>query len=343
MKKILILGGSGFLGGHLEHRLKSEGHFIVSAGRSRPKFRESVANEFHVIDLRDQHLVNVVMARHEFDQIYALASNSGGLGHIATGENDVAILTDSLKINMAVCEAAGHIKPGKIFFASSQCVYPDHDPGVDPFAQERIPDPKHLVPRACKETDASFNTFPFAQEKLFAETLYRTHAAAYGFEIRIGRLGNTYGPHCTWDGPRAKAVAALCRKVCQAPYAGSVELWGSGNQTRTFTHVDDAVEGMIRLMAADYDKPVNIASSQAVTIDELLETICRLAGKIVGRKFVEGPVGVSHRVSDNTLCRQVLNWEPRIGLELGLAITYPWIRDQVMTPYKKILDEEGFM
>lgn len=321
MKKILILG-YGLLGYHLAQRMKRDGHFVVVASRSAPG-GPNVADEFHVRDLRDLETVNVLMGRYEFDQVYALASNSGGLGHIATGENDVAILTDSLKINMVVCEAAGHTKPGKVFFASSQCVYPD------------IVENGEMA--ACREDDARFNTFPFAQEKLFSERVYAAHARTNRFKLAIGRLGNTYGAHCRWQDPHAKVVAALCRKVAAAPYAAAIDLWGDGRQVRTFTHVDDAVEGMIRLMAADYDKPVNIASSQAVTIDELLETICRLAGKFVGRKFVEGPVGVSHRVSDNTLCRQVLNWEPRIGLELGLATTYPWIRDQVLTAASNVV------
>jgi nucleoside-diphosphate-sugar epimerase len=322
MKKIIILGAAGFLGGHLEARLKADGHFVVSAGRSRPKYRESIADEFHVVDLRDEKFTHVLMARYEYAEVYALAGDVGGLGHIATGRHDAEIMTNSTRINLAVLEAARRTNPGKIFFASSQCVYPD--PGIDPFAQERIA----LAP-ACREQDASFNTFPFAQEKLYAEALYRAHASAYGLEVRIGRLGNTYGPYCTWDGARAKAVASICRKVLQAPYAGTVELWGSGNQTRSFTYVDDVIDGILRLMAADYSGPVNIASSQQVTIIELLETVCRIANKIVGFKTVPGPIGVNHRNSDNTLCRQVLNWEPRTGLELGIAMTYPWIREQV--------------
>jgi GDP-D-mannose 3', 5'-epimerase len=323
MKKCLVLGGNGFLGGHLEARLKADGCFVVSAGRSRPKYRESVADEQHILDLRDERLTHVLMARHEFDEVYALAGDVGGLGHIGTGQNDAEIMTNSTRINLSVLNAARRTNPGKIFFASSQCVYPD--PGIDPFAQERI-----LPIPACREQDANFNTFPFAQEKLYAEALYRAYAA-YGLEVRIGRLGNTYGPYCTWNGSRAKAVAAICRKVSQAPYAGTVELWGSGDQTRSFTYVDDAIEGILRLMASDYDKPVNIASAQTVTILELLETVCRVAGKIVGYKTVDGPVGVRHRPSDNTLCREALNWEPRTGLELGLAMTYPWIAKQVLT------------
>lgn len=329
MKKILILGASGFLGGHLEHRLKSEGHFVVSAGRSRPKYRASVANEFHVIDLRDQHLVNVVMARHEFDEVYQLASDSGGLGHIGTGRHDAEIMTNSTRINLAVLEAARRINPGKIFFASSQCVYPDTI-DVDPFANERIVSELDLLPRTNRESDASFNTFPFAQEKLYAEALYQAYAREYGLDVRIARFGNTYGPYCAYAGDRPKVVAALCRKVAEAQYAGLVRIWGDGTAVRSFTYVDDAVEGMIRLMASDYTKPVNLASSQQVTVLELFETICRTAGKILARESEPGPVGVHSRNSDNTLCRQVLGWEPTTSLFSGLSETYHWIAKRVL-------------
>lgn len=324
MKKILILGAYGFLGQHLERRLKADGHFVVSAGRSRPKYRPSVADEQHILDLRDEKLVHVLMARHQFDEVYQLAGDVGGLGHIGVGTNDAEIMTNSTRINLAVLAAARRTNPGKIFFASSQCVYPE--PGLDPFAQERIAETP-----ACREQDASFNTFPFAQEKLYAESLYQAYARDYGVKCAIARLGNTFGPYAVYNDQRGKAVATICRKVAQAPYAGTVDIWGDGTQTRSFTYVDDAVEGMIRLMASDYDKPVNIASSQTVTIAQLLETVCKIAGKIVAFKSVPGPVGVSHRGSDNSLCRQVLNWEPRTGLELGLAMTYPWIRDQALT------------
>jgi nucleoside-diphosphate-sugar epimerase len=322
VKKVLILGAAGFLGSHLEHRLKAEGNYVVSVARKHPPYRKSVADEYNILDLANVAEFHAHFHRHRFDEIFQLAGNVGGLGYIGTGEHDAAILTDSLKINLYTLEAMRKTdQHARIFFASSQCVYPE--PGIDPFAQERI------ALNACREQDASFDTFAFGQEKLYAERLYDAYARNFGFEIRIGRLGNTYGPYCIWNGSRAKAVAAICRKVAGAPYAGTIELWGNGKQTRSFTYVDDAIEGILRLMKSDYDKPVNIASAQTVTIEELLETVCRVAGKIVGWKTVDGPVGVRHRPSDNTLCRKVLNWEPRTGLELGLAMTYPWVAKQV--------------
>jgi GDP-D-mannose 3',5'-epimerase len=326
--KTLILGAAGFLGQHLEYRLKADGNFVVSAGRSRPKYRPSVADEFHIVDLRDEKLVHVLMARHEFDRIYQLAGDVGGLNHIGTGYHDAEIMTDSIRINLAVLDAARRVTPGRIFFASSQCVYPDRVE-VDPFANERIVSEIDLLPRAPSERDASFNTFPFAQEKLFAEKLYDAYNRNYGLDVRVARIGNTYGPYCVYDGDRAKAPAAICRKVAMASYAGVVDLFGSGQQTRSFTYVDDVIDGMIRLMASNYWKPVNIGSAETVTVEQLFEAACQVAGKILAHRQVDGPVGVRHRGSDNSLCRQILGWEPPTSLFDGLKQTYPWVRDQV--------------
>lgn len=336
MKKILILGAAGFLGQHLEYRLKAEGHFVVSAGRDRDKYRPTVADEFHTIDLRAARHVLVLTQRHEYDEVYQLAGNVGGLGHIAVGSNDAEIMTDSTRINMAILAAIKRTPVGKIFFASSQCVYPDFDRGIDPFAQERLASEIDLMPRTCRESDASFNTFAFAQEKLYAERLFLAYAKSYGLSVRIARIGNTYGPYCTYDGSRAKSVAAICRKVAQAKYSGVIRLWGDGTATRSFTYVDDVVDGIIRLMVSDYQKPVNIAHAKPVSIVELFETICKVAGKVMAWEPEPGPVGNASRTSDNTLCRQVLNWEPDTPLYEGLLKTYPWIAKQVLTPSSEL-------
>lgn len=324
MKKCLVLGAAGFLGSAVEHRLKEEGHYVVSVARKHPPYRKSVANETNFLDLTNVSEFHTHFFRHYFDEVYQLAGAVGGLGYIGDTANDATILTDSLKINLHTLEAIRLTQNcERIFFSSSQCVYPE--PGIDPFAQERI------EPNLCKERDASFNNFAFSKEKLYAEALYDAYARAYGFGVRIGRIGNVYGPYCEWRDPRAKAVAAICRKVAQADYAAPVDLWGTGQQTRSFTYVDDAVEGMIRLMRSDYDKPVNLASSETVTIAELFEKVCYAAGKILAWKPSAGPVGVTHRASDNTLCRKVLDWEPTISLEDGLAVSYPWIAEQCLT------------
>jgi GDP-D-mannose 3', 5'-epimerase len=328
MKRVLILGGSGFIAGHLEARLRAEGNYVVSVARSHPKYRRSVADEFNILDLTNPVGFHYHWWRHDFDEVYQLASNVGGVGHIATGEHDAAILTESVKINLNTLDAMRKTDShARILFASSQCVYPDV--GLDPFASERIA----VIP-PFKESDASFNTFPFAQEKLFSEQLYAAYARNHGFNVRIARLGNVYGPYCTWDGPRAKAPAAICRKVAQATYAGVVPLWGGGQTVRTYTYVDDAVEGLIRLMESDYNKPVNIASSEEVTTAELFGTICKAAGKALAWEPAEGPAGVLHRGSDNTLCRSVLAWEELTSLWNGISETYKWVAEQALTKPK---------
>lgn len=325
MKKCLVLGAPGFLGSHLERRLKNDGHFVVSVGRSHPRYRTTVADHYHHLDLSRTVVLRKILQDYEFDEIFQLASESGGLGYIATGEHDASIMANSTKINLHLLDELAYTKfKGKVFFASSQCVYPD-DPGIDPFAQERITEP-----RALKESDASFNTFPFAQEKLYAERLFMAYAGAHGFSLRIGRIGNTYGPYCIYDGPRSKAVAALCTKVARAPYAGVVDMWGAGTAVRSFTYVEDVVDGILRLTQSSYSRPVNIASSEGVTINQLFEMICKTANKILGVNHIAGPVGVSHRVSDNTLCREVLGWEPTMPLAHGLGLTYPWIAQQIV-------------
>ena len=252
MKKVLITGAAGFIGTHLERRLKDDGHFVVSAGRKPPKYGANIADEFHVLDLRDRASTYSLMVRYKFDEVYQLAGDVGGLGYIATGEYDAEIMTNSTRINIAVLEAARQAKLGKIFFASSQCVYPDTIE-IDPFASERIPD---TIIQPWREQDACFTrNFAFAKEKLYAEALYEAYARNYGIEVRIGRVGNTYGPYSTWDGDRAKSVASICRKVAAAPYAGTVKLWGDGTQRRSFTYVDDVIDGMLRLMESDYSGP----------------------------------------------------------------------------------------
>lgn len=330
MKKILITGSAGFLAQHLEYRLKAEGHFVVSVARKPPPFRKSVADEYNIMDLTNSAEFHTHFFRHEFDECYQMAGSVGGLGYIGTGDHDAEILTNSVKINLHTLEAIRKTQSvGRIFFASSQCVYPDKI-SVDPFASERIAPPD----LAYRESDAHFDTFAFGQEKLFAEKLYDAYARNYGLNVRIGRIGNTYGPYCTWDGERAKAPAAICRKVAQAGYGAVVDLWGDAQATRSFTYVDDVVEGMIRLMASDYSQPVNLASSEMVTIEQLFETVCKVAGKILAWRASEGPVGVRGRNSDNTLCRQVLDWEPSTTLHEGLSQTYPWIAQQALTRLK---------
>lgn len=330
MKRIAVCGAFGFLGSHLVTRLKNDGHFVRAIGRSWrwPKAEtRKAADEQHEADLTS---ANYKWLFHQIDEVYQLAGEVGGLGYIENKENDAAILSNSMKINLNVLDACVAKGVKKIFFASSACVYPSL----------RKEERGSLNPEPCvwhsynaiKEADAypAQPTNAFGWEKLFAERLYTAYANK--LQVRIGRLHNTYGPLGTWQEPRAKVVAALCRKVALLPAAGGeVEIWGDGTQRRSFTYVDDAVEGMIRLMASDCDKPVNIGSSQMVTIHHLLDAIGGMAGKKVIPVFGPGPVGVHGRNSDNQLCRQVLGWEPVTPLVEGLKPTYEWVAKQVLT------------
>ena len=316
--KVLILGAAGFLGSHLEHRLREEGDFVVSVARSYPKHRRSAALEYNVFDLANPADLHHHFFRHEFDCVYQLAGSVGGVPYISDPANDIDILTNSVKINLHTLEAMRKTNShARILFASSQCVYPDI--GFDPFASERI-----ATVHPFREEDASFDTFAFAQEKLFSEKLYQAYRTC-GLEIRIARLGNTYGPYCVWDGPRAKAPAAICRKVAQATAGDVVPLIGDGRAIRTYTYVDDAVDGLIRLMKSDYSGPVNIASHEETSVSELFAAVCKTAGKDLLWRSEEGPVGVPYRGSDNALCRQVLNWEPPTSLWNGIQKTYAWV------------------
>lgn len=324
MKKALICGAAGLIGTHLERRLKGEGYYVVSVARKLPPFRQSVADEFNILDLTNPPEFHHHFFRHQFDEVYQLATDGGGLGYIANADNDAAVLSNSVKINLHTLEAIARTgNAGKVFFASSQCVYPDAP--FDPFASERIAKPAYEF----AESQASFDNFAFAKEKLFAESLYDSFSRAHGFAVAIARLGNTYGPYSAWFGERAKAPAAICRKVAEAPYAGVVKLWGSGGQRRSFTYVDDVVEGVRRLMASNYDKPLNIGSAQMVSIAELFDAVCVAAGKIVAWEPSEGPVGVLDRGSDNTKCREILFWEPSIPLTEGVCTLYKWVAEQV--------------
>jgi len=312
--KTAVVCGSGFIGTHLVRRLKQDGYFVRALSRSphnRPHSGFDYSDEYWCCDLRQpqpQFFEGV-------DFVYQMACEVGGLGYITDRDNDADMLRNSTQIDLAVLEACRFAKPvPKIFFASSACVYPA---GKAAFAEE--------------------DAFPaqpsnaFAWQKLFAETLYRSYARKYDMDIRIGRLFNCYGKGMTWEGGREKVVAALCRKVAMADWRhDTVEVWGDGDQRRSFTHVDDAVEGICRLMAADYVAPLNIGPAASVSISDLYRTICAVAQKPVPFKYVKGPVGVPSICCDTTRLRQVLDWAPQITVAEGLKTTYPWVEQKVL-------------
>ena len=309
MKRAVVCGSSGFIGAHLVRRLKAEGYHVVGLSRSPAKHRD--ADESWTIDLRNIFPNEPLFA--DADIVFQLACEVGGLGYIADRTNDAEILHNSTMIDINVLEACVTAKVPRIFFASSACVY--NIPGKRFYAEG------DAYPANCSNE--------FAWQKLFAERLYQSYARCYGIDVRIGRLFNTYGVGMAWTGGREKSVAALCRKIAEVKDGGIIEVWGHGEQTRSYSHVDDTVEGIWRLMQysrPNANEPLNIGTSHDVTIRDLVRAISRQAGKHVFCKFVDGPVGVFHICSDNTLVKAKLGWEPSIDIEKGLAQVYPWIK-----------------
>jgi len=318
MKRALVLGASGLIGSHLVTRLKEDGYNVVGVSRSRPLMND--ADEYIEVDLRAVSPSDTLFKG--VDRLYQLACEVGGIGYIADKANEVEMLRNSTQIDMAVLEACryqqlrGRRSP-KIFFASSACVY--NKPNKRFYAES------DAYPANCANE--------FAWQKLFAERLYQAYARNCGMDIRIGRLFNTYGIGMAWQGGREKSVAALCRKIAEAEDNGVIEVWGSGEQTRSYMHVDDAVEGICRLMdypAPNAGEPLNIGPTQEVTIKDLIRTISAIAGKHVFSRFGDGPSGVSKICSDNAWIRTKLHWQPEIPIEEGLKEVYPWIEKQVL-------------
>ncbi len=317
MKRAAVLGGAGFLGGHLCARLVNEGYEVMAFDRKQPEFGWAPAHHYHSCDLCDPSTFELIFKAHNFDECYQLAAEMGGAGFVFTGDNDAAIMSNSVLININainVCLASAS-KP-KVFFSSSACVYESID--------------TRYVTATCKETEGINPDSDYGLEKLFAERLYDACHRNYGLDIRIGRFHNVFGPFGTWRGGREKAPAALCRKIAELPpEGGEIEIWGTGRQTRSFLYVDEAVEAVVRLMRSDYTLPVNIGSSENVTIGELVQLIAHIAGKDVCHKGIPGPTGVDGRNSDNTLIEYVLKWKPTARLIDGLRPTYDWIKQEV--------------
>lgn len=317
MKKALVCGAGGFIGGHLTSRLKKEGYWVRGVDLKFHEFKASEADEFIQGDLRDQVFVNQVIDQ-PFDEIYQLAADMGGAGYIFTGEHDADVMHNSATINLNIINRAKQIGVGKIFYSSSACIYPAYN-------QEDPDNPN------CKENSA-YPAAPdseYGWEKLFSERLYLSYQRNYGIPVRIARFHNIFGPQGTWTGGKEKAPAAVCRKVAEAQTGGSIEIWGDGKQTRSFLYIDECLEGVRRLMNSEFVGPVNIGSDEMVTINALAKMVMDIAGKPLALEHIPGPLGVRGRNSDNGLIEEKLGWRPTAKLSEGLKATYSWVLGQV--------------
>ncbi len=350
MKTALVLGAGGFIGSHLVKCLKKEGYYVFAADLKLPEFSPTQADEFMLYDLRGSYQVKNLLQMflmkfpEEPHEIYQLAADMGGAGFIFSGKHDADIMLNSALINLNLLTLLkdSSVKLPKIFYSSSACMYPAYN-------QE---DPNNPL---CKE-ESAYPAEPdseYGWEKLFSERLYLAFAREYKAEVRIARFHNIFGPEGTWTGGREKAPAALCRKVAEAialrqpefqpvvmqggelAYDATnsripgIEIWGDGLQTRSFLYIDECIEGVRRLMESDFTGPVNIGSTEMVTINDLAHRIMHIAGHLLDINHIPGPTGVRGRNSDNTLIFEKLGWAPAQSLQTGLLLTYGWIAEQV--------------
>jgi nucleoside-diphosphate-sugar epimerase len=340
-KTALVLGAGGFIGSHMVKRLREEGYWVRGVDLKYPEFSISEANEFVLGDLRDLNFVerviqykgpycnfyNFVPSKYidTFDEIYQFAADMGGAGFVFSGENDADIMHNSATINLNVLEAQRQlndfkeVNKTKIFYSGSACMYPEYNQ-LDP----DNPD--------CRE-ESAYPAAPdseYGWEKLFSERLFFAYSRNYGIPVRVARYHNIFGPEGTWEGGREKAPAAICRKVAYLPEeGGTIEVWGDGLQTRSFLYIDECIEATRRLMESDFIGPVNIGSEEMVTINQLVDTAAKVAGKNVEKNHIDGPLGVRGRNSNNDLIREKLGWDYSQTLEEGIRKTYTWIKEQI--------------
>jgi GDP-D-mannose 3',5'-epimerase len=342
MKTALVLGGGGFIGGHLAKRLKSEGYWVRVVDIKQHEYftQDEICDEFILGDLRDPMLVSRVMfapnqsyeqnKELSFDEVYQLAADMGGAGYIFTGDNDANVMHNSALINLNVAHEAVKKSVKKVFYSSSACMYPEHNQ-LDPENPN------------CEESSA-YPANPdseYGWEKLFSERLFLAFNRNYGLDVRVARFHNIFGPYGTWNGGKEKAPAAMCRKVAESLMDDEIEVWGDGQQTRSFLYIDDCLEAVLRFMRQDeFLGPVNIGSEEMVTINQLAEMAIEVANKRAYVKNIDGddfitkygfkcPQGVRGRNSDNKLYKQHMGWEPSQPLKVGMAKTYQWINQQV--------------
>lgn len=316
-KKALVCGAGGFIGSHLVKRLKADGYWVRGVDLKHTEYSSTAADDFIIADLRLAESWEKVLDL-QFDEAYQLAADMGGAGFVFSGANDAEIMHNSAMINLHMAHYGVKTGVKKVFYSSSACMYPAYN-------QEDPKNPK------CGEATA-YPAAPdseYGWEKLFSERLYFAFCRNHGLDVRVARFHNVFGPEGTWTGGREKAPAAMCRKISEKPNGGEIEVWGDGEQTRSFLYVDECVEAVLRLMESPFRGPVNIGSEEMVTINEMAYMIMDIAGKQLTIKHVPGPLGVRGRNSDNQLIRAELGWEPTMRLRDGLAKTYSWIEEQV--------------
>ena len=317
MKCALVCGAGGFIGAHMVKRLKEESFWVRGVDLKYPPFCETHADDFIIGDLRSEEFCHRIVDR-KFDEVFQFAADMGGAGYIFTGENDANVMHNSATINLNMLEACRRRNISNIFYSSSACIYPEFNQ-LDPDTPN------------CAE-DSAYPAQPdseYGWEKLFSERLFLAYHRNYAMDIRIARYHNIFGPEGTWTGGKEKAPAAMCRKVAESPEGGTIEIWGDGEQTRSFLYIDECIEGTLRLMRSDWTGPVNIGSDEMISINNLARMAMEIAGKSLKTKHIPGPLGVRGRNSDNNLIAEKLGWRPSRPLREGMEKTYAWIEKQV--------------
>lgn len=317
MKIAVVLGAGGFIGSHLVKKLKKDNYWVVGIDLKYPEFSKTEADNFIIGDLRDLKVVENAIPMN-CDELYQLAADMGGAGYIFTGENDSNVMHNSALINLNVVQESVNKKVKKVFYSSSACIYPEYNQ-MDP------DNPK------CSEEDA-YPAAPdseYGWEKLFSERLYLSYARNNNLDVRIARFHNVFGPEGTWDGGKEKAPAAICRKVAKAKDGDAIEIWGDGNQTRSFLYIDECLKALEKFMNSDFLGPINIGSEEIISINNFTEMIISISNKKININHIDGPLGVRGRKSDNKLYFEKIGWVVDRPLKEGIEKLYNWILNQV--------------